>query len=53
MFTASLQEYADPVIDSLDPGRTLIATRLFRESCTQRGLAFLKVSSPTSATPER
>ncbi|TFK55457.1 NLI interacting factor [Heliocybe sulcata] len=35
IFTASMQEYADPVIDWLDAGRGILATRLFRESCTQ------------------
>lgn len=32
VFTASLSKYADPVLDKLDPGRT-VAHRLFRESC--------------------
>lgn len=31
VFTASVQEYADPVIDWLDQGRGLISGRLFRE----------------------
>lgn len=31
IFTASMQEYADPVIDWLDQGRGLIGGRLFRE----------------------
>ncbi|KAG2135883.1 NIF-domain-containing protein [Suillus bovinus] len=35
VFTASMQEYADPVIDWLDAGRGILARRLFRESCTQ------------------
>ncbi|EIW82362.1 NLI interacting factor [Coniophora puteana RWD-64-598 SS2] len=34
IFTASMQEYADPVIDWLDAGRGILAKRLFRESCT-------------------
>lgn len=34
IFTASLQEYADPVIDWLDQGTGMLNTRLFRESCT-------------------
>lgn len=34
IFTASLQEYADPVIDWLDQGTGMLSTRLFRESCT-------------------
>ncbi|KAI0072499.1 NIF-domain-containing protein [Panus rudis PR-1116 ss-1] len=32
VFTASLAKYADPVLDRLDPERT-VAHRLFRESC--------------------
>jgi len=35
IFTASMQEYADPVIDWLDGGRGILARRFFRESCTQ------------------
>jgi len=35
IFTASMQEYADPVIDWLDGGRGILVRRLFRESCTQ------------------
>ena len=34
IFTASMQEYADPVIDWLDAGRGIIGKRFFREvSC--------------------
>jgi CTD nuclear envelope phosphatase 1 len=33
IYTASLKEYADPVIDLLDDGRKLIKKRLFRTSC--------------------
>ncbi|WWC88706.1 uncharacterized protein L201_003619 [Kwoniella dendrophila CBS 6074] len=33
IFTASMPEYADPVIDWLDSGRNLFAKRLYRESC--------------------
>lgn len=35
IFTASMQEYADPVIDWLDAGRGILGNRLFRDSCTQ------------------
>ncbi|KIY73708.1 NIF-domain-containing protein [Cylindrobasidium torrendii FP15055 ss-10] len=35
IFTASMQEYADPVIDWLDAGRGILTNRLFRDSCTQ------------------
>lgn len=31
IFTASIQEYADPVIDWLDGGKGLVTARLFRE----------------------
>ena len=35
IFTASMQEYADPVIDWLDAGRGILGKRFFREvSCT-------------------
>ncbi|KAG6890257.1 hypothetical protein C0992_002523 [Termitomyces sp. T32_za158] len=35
IFTASMQEYADPVIDWLDAGRGILDHRFFRDSCTQ------------------
>jgi CTD small phosphatase-like protein 2 len=34
IFTASQKEYADKVLDLLDPGRIYIRHRLYRESCT-------------------
>lgn len=33
IYTASMPEYADPVIDWLDAGRSLFAKRLYRDSC--------------------
>ncbi|KAJ3107099.1 Nuclear envelope morphology protein 1 [Physocladia obscura] len=44
VFTASMPEYADPVIDWLDKDRTLISRRYFRQSCTllDSGLHFTK-----------
>ncbi|PWN94689.1 NLI interacting factor, partial [Tilletiopsis washingtonensis] len=42
IFTASVQEYADPVIDWLDQGRGLIGGRMFREACTYRNGSYLK-----------
>ncbi|SPC63025.1 related to nuclear envelope protein NEM1 [Ustilago sp. UG-2017b] len=42
IFTASVQEYADPVIDWLDQGRGLISARLFRESCSFKGASYVK-----------
>ncbi|CAG8480252.1 12287_t:CDS:2 [Ambispora gerdemannii] len=42
IFTASMSEYADPVIDWLDPNKNLISNRYFRESCTNRSGAYVK-----------
>ncbi|WFD29929.1 protein-serine/threonine phosphatase [Malassezia sp. CBS 17886] len=42
VFTASMKEYADPVIDWLDGGQGLISGRLFRESCILRNGSYLK-----------
>ncbi|RKP36408.1 NLI interacting factor, partial [Dimargaris cristalligena] len=42
IYTASIVEYADPVIDALDPNGTMIQRRYFRESCIQRGNNFIK-----------
>ncbi|KAA1120796.1 Nuclear envelope morphology protein 1 [Puccinia graminis f. sp. tritici] len=42
IFTASMREYADPVIDWLDQGRGLIEGRLFRESCTNIQGSYVK-----------
>eukprot|EP00051_Salpingoeca_urceolata_P016384 m.216814 g.216814 ORF g.216814 m.216814 type:complete len:251 (-) comp18661_c0_seq2:100-852(-) len=42
VFTASLSEYGNPVIDYLDRGRGLVKARLFRESCVNRGDRFIK-----------
>ncbi|WVQ73231.1 hypothetical protein IAR50_002797 [Cryptococcus sp. DSM 104548] len=36
IYTASMPEYADPVIDWLDGGRNLFARKLYRESCYQQ-----------------
>lgn len=33
IFTASEQEYADPIIDYLDPTGSLIAARFYRQHC--------------------
>ena len=35
MFTASLQKYADAVMDEIDPTGSLFEYRLYRNSCTQ------------------
>ncbi|KDN43332.1 NIF-domain-containing protein [Tilletiaria anomala UBC 951] len=42
IFTASVQEYADPVIDWLDQGRGLITGRFFRDACTYQNGSYLK-----------
>lgn len=42
IFTASIKEYADPVINWLDGGQGLISGRLFRDSCTLRHGSYLK-----------
>lgn len=34
IFTASLKEYADEVINFLDPKGTLVDFRIYRDSCT-------------------
>lgn len=42
VFTAAEQSYADKVIDLLDPERTLIKHRLFRDSCMPLNSLFAK-----------
>ncbi|KAL7317365.1 Nuclear envelope morphology protein 1 [Mucor circinelloides] len=42
IFTASMSEYADPVIDWLDQDQTLISQRYFRQSCLLKNGNFLK-----------
>ena len=41
VYTASLNKYADPLLDLLDPNR-VIRTRLFRESCVFYGGNYVK-----------
>lgn len=41
IFTASMQQYADPLIDQLDTGK-LVKGRLFRESCLAKEGNFIK-----------
>lgn len=33
IFTASEQQYADPILDKLDPNKNLIKARFYRTSC--------------------
>lgn len=42
IFTASVQEYADPVIDWLEQERKYFVSRLYRQSCTFRNGAYIK-----------
>ena len=35
MFTASLQKYADAIMDEIDPNRELFEYRMYRNNCTQ------------------
>jgi CTD nuclear envelope phosphatase 1 len=42
VFTASVQEYADPVIDWLEQERKFFQGRYYRQHCTLRNGAFIK-----------
>ncbi len=42
VFTASVQEYADPVIDWLESDRKYFSGRFYRQHCTFRHGAFIK-----------
>ena len=42
VFTASVQEYADPVIDWLEQERKFFSGRYYRQHCTYRQGAFIK-----------
>ncbi|RDW61088.1 hypothetical protein BP6252_12471 [Coleophoma cylindrospora] len=42
IFTASVQEYADPVIDWLEQERKFFSGRYYRQHCTYRHGAFIK-----------
>lgn len=42
IFTASVQEYADPVIDWLEQERKFFAGRYYRQHCTLRNGAYIK-----------
>lgn len=42
IFTASVQEYADPVIDWLEQDRKYFKGRYYRQHCTQRNGAYIK-----------
>jgi CTD nuclear envelope phosphatase 1 len=42
IFTASVQEYADPVIDWLELERSYFSGRYYRQHCTMRNGAYIK-----------
>ena len=42
VFTASLPQFANPVLDKLDPQGTVFSHRLFRDSCTMFSGLFVK-----------
>jgi CTD nuclear envelope phosphatase 1 len=42
IFTASVQEYADPVIDWLEQERKFFSARYYRQHCTYRQGAYIK-----------
>jgi CTD nuclear envelope phosphatase 1 len=42
VFTASVQEYADPVIDWLELERKYFSRRYYRQHCTYRNGAYIK-----------
>ena len=42
VFTASVQEYADPVIDWLEQERKFFSARYYRQHCTYRQGAYIK-----------
>jgi CTD small phosphatase-like protein 2 len=42
MFTASHKAYADAVLDYIDPNRTLIHHRIYRDSCVVFNKVYIK-----------
>jgi Dullard-like phosphatase family protein len=42
IFTAGAQDYADPIIDQLDPDGIIFSLRLFRQSCIKRNQFYIK-----------
>lgn len=41
VFTAGVQEYADMILDHIDPEKTLFKKRLYRQDCIDVGGEFL------------
>ena len=42
VFTASEKEYADAILDIIDPGHKLIQARFYRDSCIQQHGLYVK-----------
>lgn len=42
VYTASLREYADPVVNMLERGRRMFERRLFRNACIEKDGMYLK-----------
>lgn len=42
VFTAGVQEYADKILDHIDPERKIIKKRMYRQDCIQLGDYFVK-----------
>ena len=53
VFTASVQEYADPVIDWLEQERKYFSARYYRQHCTFRNGAYIKDLSSVEADLSR
>ncbi|KAL8784672.1 MAG: hypothetical protein Q9213_003842 [Squamulea squamosa] len=53
VFTASVQEYADPVIDWLEQERKYFSKRYYRQHCTFRNGAYIKDLSSVEPDPSR
>jgi CTD nuclear envelope phosphatase 1 len=49
IFTASVQEYADPVIDWLEADRKFFSGRYYRQHCTFRNGTYIKDISSVEA----
>jgi len=41
-FTAGVQEYADPILDQIDPENTIFKKRLYRGSCIKTQQFYIK-----------
>ena len=42
VFTASMKQYADPILDLLDPSHKYLKARYYRESCTLSSIGYIK-----------